>query len=153
MEQTETDNEIIKRKGNTLEVRFKKGLSSDEFTKWLEDNNLVKKEQKKNDNKQKEIDEIVANILSKKENYMGIYVKDNDKANDRITEKVVDILEERISKGYNKAISDFAEKIKEELFKLNGKIIEKDIGEFDKLVSCWDIQRILNKIQKEMKEK
>ena len=41
----ETENEIFMQKGKDVEVKFKKGLSSDEFTKWLEDKNLIEKKE------------------------------------------------------------------------------------------------------------
>ena len=43
------------------------------------------------------------------------------------------------------AVNEFAERIKKGLFKLKGKAIEKDIGEYDKEVSCWDVQDLIKK--------
>lgn len=42
----------------------------------------------------------------------------------------------------------FADEVRKGLFKLKGKVIEKDIGEYDKEVSCWDVQDLMKKILK-----
>ncbi len=44
------------------------------------------------------------------------------------------------------AIKEHVEKLIDEvLHKVKGKVIERDIGEYDKLVSCWDIKEELKK--------
>ena len=50
------------------------------------------------------------------------------------------------------AIEKFIKKIIKATYKMKGKTIQKDIGEYDKLISCWDLKDELKRIKKEMLE-
>ena len=49
---------------------------------------------------------------------------------------------------WNEAREKFEKEVRKGLYKLKGKVIEKDIGEYDKEVSCWDVQDLMKKILK-----